>query len=787
MDDEFGVSAVPKSAEKREQPLIRVLLVEDQEFEAALTTEHLRGSGIAHVIHRVETEPEMRAALRDFNPTIILSDFTLPQFGGLSALEIARECNPDIPFIFVSGTIGEERAIDALRRGAIDYVLKSNLARLGPAVRRALEEADARRIRQRQEIQIARLTGVLRMLSGINSAVVRISDRNELFREACRLAVTVGGYATAIVALRVAKEGVPELAAWSGADHDVALRLRDVIGRRVTRDIGLGKLTPKAPTELVFSEKEYGPQPPVAAEVSAAEDGVTPPDRPMIALPLAVDKTVIGVLAVCSRQPGSVGDEEMRMLHEVAANISFALQFLRQDRKVRLLSYFDVLTGLAKRTLFCQRLGRLLESPDGATRCAVAVLDIQNLSAVNDSFGRHSGDLLLQLLADRLRHQFQDTELLAHLGGGTFALIQPITTAQQALEPLNRQLEVAFAEAFALNGKDVPIVARAGVAICPEDGHDPETLVQRAEAALRTAKAGGERSRHYSAEQHSAALARVALERKLRVALERDQFELHYQPKVNVKSRRIEGAEALIRWNDPDVGLVSPAEFLPILEASGLIVDVGYWVIERAVADCQRWRLQGLPPLRVAVNVSPIQLNEMGFVERLLSLAQGATCQDCGIDVEITESALLDESAAAISKLRMLNTAGINVAIDDFGTGYSSLARLDNLPIDTLKIDRSFVSRMTATRRGRKLVSIIISIARAFKMTVVAEGVETHEQLEALLHLGCDQSQGYLHSRPVTNVQFAELVRHGRDRYLLPMQPGTGPEQARADTFAESG
>ncbi len=755
--------------DRRDQ--IRVLLVEDVELEAELTVRQLRLDGIAPIVHRVETEEAMRAALREFKPSIVLSDFTMPQFDGPSALRIAQECAPEVPFVFVSGTIGEERAIEALHRGAVDYILKTNLARLGPAVRRALDEAAARQIARRQERQIKHLTGVLRMLGGINSAVVRIHDRNELVREACRLAVTVGGYASAIVALRRPKSQVMEPVAAHGADAGAAARLCELIGQRVASDVRLGRLRPETPEVLVFAETGYRPNArPASPDESAG--------RPMVALPLTVDKTVIGVLSVCSLEPGAVGEEEMRVLREVAANISFALQYLQQGSKVRLLSYFDVLTGLAKRTLFCERLMKGLEaSAASASRYVVSVLDVENLSAVNDSFGRHAGDQLLQLVADRLKRRFEDTERLAHFAGGTFAVAQPVADAWQAsVEKLRHELDGLFGPAFQLAGKEVPVAARSGVALFPDDGREPDVLVQKAEAALRTARGSGERHGHYSAEEHAARLAQAALERKLRVALERDQFELHYQPKVSVKTRRIEGVEALIRWKDPEAGLVAPAQFLPVLETSGLIVDVGDWVVERAAVDCRQWEHMGLP-LRVAVNISPLQLRRPDFVSRFFKHTQGWTSAGCGLDVEITEGALLGESSAEVGKLKVLRAAGVHVAIDDFGMGYSSLARLSDLPIDTLKIDRTFISKMGTDPRSRKLVSVMISIARVFKMKCVAEGVENQEQLDALWQLGCDQSQGYLHSKPVTSGEFLELLQNGRGRFILPPDSDADSEQ----------
>jgi len=736
---------------------IRILLIEDMELEAELTLRELRRHGITPLVERVETDEAMRAALRDFRPSIILSDFSLPKFDGLRALDVARECAPEVPFLFVSGTIGEERAIEALRRGAVDYVLKSNLARLGAAVQRALEEARARAVRQHQARQITRLTGVLRMLSGINGAVVRIRDRTELLSEACRLSVTVGGYPTALVGLRQPKTQRLEPISHQGTDPLTAHTLCELLEERMTR-------------AEQSRNKSRDPAAPFACQ-DAEATGIA-----VIGLPLIVDKTIVGALGVCPREPGAIPEEEIAMLREMAANLSFGLQYLRQDSRVRLLSYFDVLTGLAKRALFCERLGRIFgDSARLDARHAVAVLDVQNLSAINDGFGRHSGDQLLQLLSDRLKRRFEDTEHLAHFGGGTFALVQPMPAAGP--EELSEQLDQLFAESFSLQGKDLPVAARSGIAVYPEDGRDPDTLVNRAEASLRGAKESGQRRGHYSAARHAEALARVALERKLRVALERQQFELHYQPKIGVKTRRMEGAEALIRWNDPESGLVSPAKFLPILEESGLIIDVGEWVIERAARDCRQWLEQGLAAVRIAVNISPIQLRQPDFVGRFLKHTHPWATVACGIDAEITEGALTGDSSAVINKLKMLRAAGINISIDDFGTGYSSLSRIAHLPIDTLKIDRSFISEMIGDARSKRLVSIIISIARAFNLVVVAEGVESQAQLDTLWQLGCDQSQGYLHSKPLPAQQFAALLEAGRRH----AEPGGSAEYAEAD------
>jgi len=265
-------------------------------------------------------------------------------------------------------------------------------------------------------------------------------------------------------------------------------------------------------------------------------------------------------------------------------------------------------------------------------------------------------------------------------------------------------------------------------------------------------------------------VGRLALEHKLRIALEKRQFELHYQPKVNVISRRLEGVEALIRWRDPDAGLVAPGAFLPLLESSGMIVDVGEWVIRQAAADCQAWLKAGLPPVRIAVNIAPIQLRLPDFVPSFLSVVRGWSTLASGLDIEITEGALNEDSAAEVKKLRALRNAGIQIAIDDFGTGYSSLSRLSSLPIDTLKIDRSFVKPLPEDASARVLAKTIISLARAFNLRTVAEGVETQAQLDFLWQMGCEQSQGFLHSKALPGAELVDLLERGRGPMLLVSQ-----------------
>jgi diguanylate cyclase (GGDEF)-like protein len=745
---------------------IRVLMVEDLESDAELTLLHLEKVGLQCVSKRVETETGFRDALREFAPDIILSDFSLPQFNGLEALRIAQEMAPDVPFIYVSGTIGEERAIIALHSGAVDYVLKGNLGRLGPAIRRALNEAAARKERRVDQARIKRLDRVLRMLSGVNALLIRVRDRKELLSEICRLAVSVGGYAASIVYYKAPGTPAPKVLGCNGDDPGVNEALRNAVSEFV--ESGSSVIDHVIKTGNVF----------VCTDASDAE--VMLPLRAsmrqarlcsLVALPLFVDKTALGVLVLAAHEAVRVSREELQMLREVSGNVSFAMQYLQKDSTVRFLSHFDPQTGLAKRSLFCERLSRLIAGPGGSrSRYAVCVMDIERLSVINDSFGRRIGDLLLQHVADRIKRRFQQSEHIGHFGGGTFAFVRDLgaRTIDETLAGAREHGMALFNEPFIIEQREIPVAVRSGLVTYPEQGKDPNSLVQNAEAALRNARASGNRQTYYSAKANSETVGRLALEHKLRLALDREQFELYYQPKVNVISRRIEGVEALIRWRDPGAGVVPPAAFLPILESAGLMVEVGDWVIRRAALDCQRWMSSGLAPLRVAVNISPSQLRLPEFVESFLGTLAGWSTREAGLDIEITEGALHEDLAAEVGKLKLLRAAGVRVAIDDFGTGYSSLGRLAKLPIDTLKIDRTFTCQVPQDHAGRMLVKTIITLARAFRLTTVAEGVETQDQLDFMWQIGCDQSQGYLHSHPLPSEDFASLLEHGRGNLVRP-------------------
>ena len=849
---------------------LRLLFIEDASDQVELALREFARHKIPTAWQRVETAEQLATELATFKPDVVLSDFSMPQYDGWSALARVRATDPNLPFLFVSGTIGEEKAMEALRHGAMDYVLKDNLKRLVPAVIRARGEAELRRDKQKavqqlrdivdtsldwiweldaalrivfsspsveatlgrsvteildssflhhvafteldsvdaqmrsldagrrttrfmmlaatldgehrwletnvhalldaenrvvgfrgssrdvsrreeQQQRILYLTRVLRMASGVNGAMVRLRDRDQLLHETCRIAVNVGGYVAAHVSLlepgQVLRIGV---ACGASAAPGTVLPLADSgeDARCVTAFAVLSR-APVVVHEMTARE-----------QVEFVQGDVQSPIRAVVSLPLLVDQTVVGALTLGVGAAGLLDEREVQMLVELAANLSFALQYLDREKAVHFLSYFDPLTGLAQRSLFCERLEqRLARGVGPESRDAVMVLDLERLGLINDSAGRHVGDGLLQRVADRMRSVLADPQCLAYLGAGMYAVVLPLLgCAEQELSLLQERISGLFLKAFEIDGHTIRASARYGIARYPEDGASPRLLLENAEAALKGAKAAGEDFVPYRMQTHRGQDQRLALEQRLRVAIEERQFLLHYQPKIDVGSGRIVGLEGLLRWNDPARGLIAPGEFLPILEATHLIVEVGDRVVKQAVEELRYWAALGLN-VRVAVNVSTWQLRRRDFVERILShVGKDLIGASCGLDIEITETALLHDSEDAMGKLSLLRAAGIGIAIDDFGTGYSSLSRLSLLPVDTLKIDRSFVAGLPSAPAAVALVSTVIALARAFSLTTVAEGVETQEQLQSLRELGCDQSQGYFHGRPQAARDVTELM-----------------------------
>ena len=472
---------------------------------------------------------------------------------------------------------------------------------------------------------------------------------------------------------------------------------------------------------------------------------------------LAVKKR--GFFALHAEVSDFFDDEEMELLIELASDIAFSLDHIAKEEKLNYLAYYDVLTGLANRSLFLERLAQYMRSAvSGGHKLALFLIDLERFKNINDSLGWPAGDALLRQVATWLTHNAGDVNMLARVDADHFAAVLPEARQGGDVARLLEKSMAALGEhPFHLNDAVFRIAVKVGVALFPDDGADADTLYRNAEAALKKAKASGDRYLFYTQNMTKTVAGKLTLENQLRQALDKEEFVLHYQPKVNLASGKLTSAEALIRWNDPRTGLVPPGRFIPILEETGLIYEVGRWALRKAIEDYLRWRAAGLAAVRIAVNVSPLQLRHRGFVDEIKQAIGIDAHAAAGLELEITESLIMEDVKHNIASLQAIRAMGVSIAIDDFGTGFSSLSYLSRLPVDTLKIDRSFVTDMTAGEQGLALVSTIIALAHSLKLKVVAEGVETEEQSRVLRSLNCDEMQGFLFSKPVPSEIFEAI------------------------------
>ena len=592
---------------------------------------------------------------------------------------------------------------------------------------------------------ITGLNRVYAVLSGINTLIVRARDRDELFREACRIAVEAGGFRMALIAMvdRNTTKIAPIASASKDEEHLSAIK-------------GLWSLSDTAPntmTARAIREKEV-----VVSNDTQDDPRVLFPKlyadaevRSMAVLPLTVADEAVGVLALYANEIEFFQEQELTLLTELAGDIAFAIDHIEKQEQLNYVAYFDQLTGLANRTLFLDRVAQFMRSATSeGHQLALFLFDLERFRNINDSLGRPVGDELLRQGAQWLTRIAGDANLLARVGSDHFAAVMPVVKQGGDLTRLlDRWMEAFQNHPFCLNDTMLRITFKVGIASFPADGADAETLFRNAEAALKKAKASGERYLFYQQDMTAAVAGKLTLENQLREALHNGEFVLHYQPKVDLANGMVTSAEALIRWNDPRTGLVPPGRFIPMMEETGLIYDVGRWALRQAIKDYLRWRSMGLGAVRIAVNVSPIQLRHRGFIAEIGQAISNDPQAAAGLELEITESVIMEDVKGSIASLQAIRAMGISIAIDDFGTGFSSLAYLAKLPVDTLKIDLSFVHNMTTGPQGLALVSTIISLAHALKLKVVAEGVETEEQLHLLRLLNCDEMQGYLFSKPV--------------------------------------
>src|ERR1051325_5179246 len=721
-----------------------ILVVDDNRANREALASLLEVAG--HDVRRAASAREaLESALAD-PPDLVVSDVLMP---GMDGYVLVRELRADsrtaaLPVVFYTAYFAGQDAQDLAQAHGVARVLlkpsdndlilrtvKEVLAERTPkpaaggselggehlriVVDQLLEKTGALEAQQRR---IERLNRTLETMSAINALIVRVIERADLLAEACRIAVERGGFGFA--AIRLA--------------HDE----RVVSSGEGSRDPRLEQFP--VPLEATVCNDIEAAQPP--GRESALRRGF----RAYAVLPLVFSGQTAGALLLYARAKDVFDEEEMRLLHELAGDIAFALHHIAQKARMDYLAYHDSLTDLPNRSLFVDRLGQALIAARRERRFAAAVfLDIERFRMVNESFGRRAGDELLREAAARLCASARDEDTVARVGADHFAIaVAPCERPADTVQGLLERVAEAFSRPVLIDGVELRATLKGGVAVFPGDGSSTEALCANAETALNHAKQAASSYLFYAPEMNARVAESLDLEHRLRRAIEDGRLALHYQPKVDVRSGRLAGLEALIRWQDPELGAVPPAKFVSLMEETGMILVAGRWALGRAVHDILRWQALGLAVPRTSVNVSAIQLRQKDFVDSVLEAISPFGRARPLLDVEITESVLVDDIDETTRKLQTLRRAGVEISVDDFGTGYRSLR---------------YLVRMRDAGYPRNIVAMIVSLAHTLGLKVIAEGVEDDEQVRLLKDLGCDQIQGYLVSRPVPPQDIEALLR----------------------------
>jgi len=689
-------------------------------------------------------------AIRTRKPTIRNDiEAELPA-GKLRQEALQRGCLSTICMpLEVEGKVVALIVLFATGRGFFDEGELAHLGELASNISFALESI------ARQE-KIERLSRIRSVLGEINVAIVRIRTKQQLFEEACRILAEAGRFPFAWLGVvdRDARQIKP--VAWAGEE-------RGFLGTMQSRR-SLDETTPqgRGPAATAVLEKKAV----VVNDIQNDRRILRKPEHlernihSQAMLPLLVADEAVGVLALHAREVGFFDEEELKLLFELAGDIAYALQTIEKQEKLDYLSYYDPLTGLPNRTLFIDRTGQQMRARGGEPlMVALVLLNLERFRYINESFGWQGGDELLKLVAQRLEIAFHGKDYLARIGADGFGVvIRGIRDAAAVVHIVEGQILGCFHEPYGLNGSDLRVAAKAGIAMFPADGSNADTLFKNAEAALKKARDSGEHYLFYAADMNARAAQALSLETRLRKAVEARQFVLHYQPKIELASDTICGLEALIRWQEPGGELVAPGAFIPLLEETGLILEVGKWALARALVDHREWTARGCKVPRIAVNVSAIQLQQKDFSDMVINVVQEQGGGPDALELEVTESLLMKDVEGSIRKLSILRGLGVHVAMDDFGTGYSSLAYIARLPINSVKIDRSFINGMANSPQDMAIVTTIIALAHSLNLRVVAEGVETESQSKLLKLLKCDEAQGYLFSKPIPALEIERLL-----------------------------
>jgi diguanylate cyclase (GGDEF)-like protein/PAS domain S-box-containing protein len=689
---------------------LKILLVENDpvaatEIRAAL----IAGGGDSFEVEWVQRLSDGLECLSKKGIAAVLLELALPDSQGMQTFDKLFAAAPDVPILILGGNANEVLAKEAVGRGAQDYLLPGHLDSysLPRALRNAIE---------RKAVEDALYVEKERALVTLNS----IGD--------AVLCTDISGKITYLNLVAESMTGWPREEA-IGKPLSEVFQIIDSATRKTARDpmemAVAQNRTVGLTVDCVLIRRD--------AYESAIEDSAAPiHDRA---------GRVIGAVIV---------------FHDVSAARAMSQQMTHSAQH-------DVVTNLPNRMLLNDRISQSISLARRQNRpLAVLFLDLDRFKYINDSLGHAVGDQLLQSVSKRLLAGVRGSDTVSRQGGDEFAILLSEISHPEDAATSARKLLISLSAPHSIDGHDLDITGSIGISIYPGDGEDSETLIKNADTAMYHAKEGGcNNFQFFKPEMNRQAVERQSLEGSLRHAVDRGEFLLHYQPKINLFTGQITGAEALIRWQHPDRGLVSPSQFVPIAEDCGLILPIGRWVLREACKQAREWQDAGLPFQRVSVNVSATEFRAKTFLEDVGTILRETGLEARYLDLELTEGVLMQNAKSTASVLRDLKSMGVQLAVDDFGTGYSSLSYLRQFPIDVLKIDQSFVHQISDDPNDSAIVRAIIDMGKNLKQRVIAEGIETQEQLGLLQSWHCAEGQGYLFSRPVPGAQFAQLLRSG--------------------------
>lgn len=652
------------------------------------------------------------------------------------------------------------------------------LQRLADNVAFALENFDRADDKARTEIQKDSLTRMLAALSATNEAIIRATSRAELFDLVCEAAASGGRFTLTSIALRRPDSDDLDVVAADGPTGLSARLAKISVDEMRPEGRGLCGQAIRSQRPCIINDYLADPNA-EAFHHQARLDGT----NSGASFPLLVQGQVVGAMSFMAVEKNTFTPEFAELLQRLVDNVCFALENFdradektRADERIEYMASHDSLTDLPNREMFNNMLRRAIDAAARYQRhFALLFIDLDRFKVINDSLGHDAGDMLLVEIGGRLRRALRSSDVVARLGGDEFVVILEETAERSEVERIAGELLSVLSQPLQLSGYECHTTASIGIAMYPSDGTDIQTLTKNADMAMYLAKEDGKNGfRFFTTEFKTQSIERLTLETALRRALEREQFSLHYQPKVDMASGQITGVEALLRWNHPDLGTVSPGHFIPLAEETGLIVPIGRWVLEEACAQNMAWQRRGLRPVTMAVNLSPRQFADPHLLHDVDEALVASGMSPVLLQLEVTESMVMRNVSRAIKVLDAIQNRGIRLAIDDFGTGYSSMSLMKQFPIDTIKIDRSFVRDLPVDSEDQAIAQAIISMGKALGMTVIAEGVETPEQEAFLRSHACDEMQGFLFSRPLPAKQMADLLRAEKPLASPPLQPEAG-------------